>query len=337
MKSDLHLARLIQSFFDDYLRAQRGVSPHTMLAYRDALKLCLQFAARRHGKEVARLHFTDLDAATVLAFLRHLETERGNSASTRNHRLIALHRFFAYAASVSPEWTQQCAQILAIPLKRTDHSLLGYLEPDELRYLFDQVNAATLQGRRDLALLRVLYNTGARAQEVIDLRVGSVQWARPYQVRLLGKGRKERICPLWPETVTSLRQYLEARGSNGDPSAPLFLNQHGQRLTRFGLHYLIRKYAARAAQDRPALNAKHISPHTFRHTTAMHLLQSGVELNVIRAWLGHSSLETTSQYIEVDLAMKRRAIEACEPHARPSKRAAPWQRRQDILAWLESL
>jgi site-specific recombinase XerD len=196
----------------------------------------------------------------------------------------------------------------------------------------DRTSAA---GRRDTALLWFLYNTGARAQEVVQVRVADVRFGPPQQVRLLGKGRKERICPLWPQTVSFLRDMLRDRDIPDDAKDLLFLNYAARPLTRFGLVHIVRRYVARTSSSRPSLTSKRVSPHTFRHTTALHLLQSGVEINVVRSWLGHASVQTTHEYVEIDLETKRAALESTGPRPRPPRRPR-WQ-KPDILEWLESL
>ena len=205
----------------------------------------------------------------------------------------------------------------------------------DIEHVLNSIDRTTKLGRRDLALLQFLYNTGARAQEVVDLRIPSVRFEMPAQVKLLGKGRKERLCPLWPESIELLRLMLKDRRSHPTDDAPLFVNGAGRPLTRFGLRHIVRVRAATAANSRPALSRMTISPHTFRHTTALHLLQAGVELNVARSWLGHASIETTHAYVEIDLQMKRNALQACEPPGLRS--ASPAWATPDLLTWLESL
>lgn len=331
------LPTLLRGFFDDYLAAQRDVSPNTIFAYRDSIKLFLRFAAKRRGRQVVRLRLEDLGSDTVLTFLDYLESDRKNCAATRNCRLIAIHRFFAYVADRDPRYADLCRRVLDVPVKRTSASSMTYLDRDEVKALLGAPSASNRLGLRDVALLTLLYNTGARASEAVDLDVKDLRLETPPQVRIFGKGRKERACPLWQETADALRAYLRQRDDGGQPDAPLFLNAHRQRITRFGVVIILKRHVAAATAHHPSLASKCISPHTLRHTAAMHLLQSGVELNVIKSWLGHVSITTTSQYIEIDMAMKRKAIESYSPLVPASEGQSPWHSRQDIIQWLEDL
>lgn len=337
MNAQALLPSLLRGFFEDYLAAQRDVSPNTIFAYRDAIKLFLRFAARRSGRQVIRLELADLGPDAVLGFLEHLEAERRNCAATRNCRLVAIHRFFAYVAERDPRHADLCRRVLNIPVKKTSAAAMTYLDRDEVKALLAVPSPSERLGRRDLALLTLLYNTGARASEVVDLDVKDLRLETPAQVRLFGKGRKERVCPLWKETVDAVRAYLGQREDGDHPDAPLFLNAHRSRITRFGVVTILKRTVAAAAARQASLASKPISPHTLRHTAAMHLLQSGVELNVIKSWLGHVSVTTTSQYIEIDLAMKRKALERCPPLVPASDGERPWRASSDIIQWLEDL
>jgi len=301
------------------------------------LKLFLRFAARHRGRQLLRLQFADLGADTVLAFMAYLESDRKNSAATRNCRLAAIHRLFAYAAGQDPRHAQLCRRVLDIPLKKTTSNSMTYLNQDEVKALLAAPPARHRLGLRDRALLTLLCNTGARATEVVQLNIKDPRLETPSQVRILGKGRKERICPLWQETSDALRGYLRQRADGAQPDAPLFLNAHGERITRFGVGTILKRNVTAAATTQPSLAAKSVSPHTLRHTTALHLLQSGAELNVIKSWLGHVSITTTSQYIEIDMAMKRKAIERCAPPAPAPEGESRWHASKDIIQWLEDL
>jgi site-specific recombinase XerD len=335
MSSLTSLPELLQRFFRVHLVAQRNVSPHTLRAYRDALVLLLRFAAARTEVEVADLEPDQLGRDVVLAFLDHLETTRRNSIRTRNARLAAIHSFFRFVAAEEPACALLAHKVLGIPVKRGPHSTVTCLDRAEVEQLLAAPDRRGSAGRRDVAMLWLLYNTGARAQEVVDLRIPAVRFGTPAQVRLSGKGRKERLCPLWPETVGLLREMLCDRGITEDTDAPLFLNATGHALTRFGLRHIVRECVRRAATTCPSLATRKISPHTFRHTTALHLLQSGVELNVVRSWLGHASIETTHAYVEIDLDMKRAALEATSPSLKRVRRL-PWK-EPGLLQWLEAL
>ena len=310
MSSQIALPRLLQEFFRSHLISRRGVSRNTLHAYRDSIRFLILFAASRAGCQVARLSLDNLDRRTVLAFLDHMEKNRRNSASTRNARLAAIHSFFRFVSEEEPSAIEVSRHVLSIPYKRTPFLKATCLDRDEVDHILSLIDRKHSAGRRDAALLQFLYNTGARAQEVVDLCLPAVRLSAPAQVRILGKGRKERLCPLWTETATLIRHMLRDRGLQGDEDAPLFVNAAGRPLSRFGLRYIVRTRVAAAAPSRPTLAAKRVTPHTFRHTTALHLLQSGNEINVVRNWLGHASLETTHAYVEIDMSMKKAALEA---------------------------
>jgi integrase/recombinase XerD len=337
MSAQTSVPTLLRGFFEDYLAGQRDVSPNTILAYRDSVKLFLRFAARRAGRQVIRLGLSDLGPDSVLPFLDYLETDRKNCAATRNCRLIAIHRFFAYVADRDPRHADLCRRVLDIPVKKTDSSSMTYLDRDEVKALLAVPSPAHRLGLRDLALLTFLYNTGARASEAVGLNIKDLRPETPAQVRILGKGRKERFCPLWQETTDALSAYLHQRLDGSQLDAPLFLNAHRARITRFGVLTIVKRHVAAATAQKASLATKAISPHTLRHTAAMHLLQSGVELNVIKSWLGHVSITTTSQYVEIDMQMKREAIERCSPPVPALAGDRPWRCRQDIIQWLEDL
>lgn len=332
------LAHSIRRFFEQHLVSHRGLSGHTVLAYRDAIKLLLEFASGYHRKSCTDLTLQDLTAETVRRFLDHLERNRHNSVPTRNVRLAAIHSFFRYLASSDPRHLLQCQTVLGVQFKRRAHRIPEYLERSEIQSMFTQIDCRTLLGHRDDALLRLLYNTGMRAQELVDLDVNHLRFSHPFSVRIYGKGRKERTCPLWKETIDAVKKYLEVRSVRLTDPVPLFVNAGGSRLTRFGLRYIIAHRVADATEDCPTLLTRRVSPHTIRHTTAMHLLQSNVDLNMIRSWLGHASIETTHGYVEIDLEMKRKTLRSCEkllpnkPNHSPS-----WQRNNDILSWLSAL
>ena len=332
------LAVCIRGFFEQHLVSQRSLSGHTILAYRDAMKLLLQFASRHYGKVCTKLTLQDLTAEIVRRFLDYLEQVRHNSVPTRNIRLAAIHSFFQYLATIDPRHLAQCQSILGVQFKRRAHRVPEYLERSEIQGLFVEINCQTLLGQRDDALLRMLYNTGMRAQELVDLDVNHLRFSRPFSVRIHGKGNKERICPLWKETIDSVRKYLQRRSVRFGDAVPLFINAEGNRLTRFGLRYIIAHRVAQATKTCPTLLTRRVSPHTIRRTTAMHLLQSNVDLNMIRSWLGHASIETTNSYVEIDLEMKRKTLQSCEKLlSTKGRRGLSWERNKDILSWLSEL
>lgn len=332
------LGTLLRDFFEQHLVAHRGLSSHTVLAYRDTWKLFLQFTSRRQRKSCASLTLAELTADTVRRFLDYLEHERHNSISTRNNRLAAVHAFFQYVAQTEPRDLAHCQSVLAVPFKRHAQHVPDYLEQKEVLQIFSQINCRTALGRRDDSLLRLLYNTGMRAQELVSLDVNHVRFSRPYLVRILGKGRKERTCPLWTETIQALKTYLVERAVRLDAAVPLFVNVHDNRLTRFGLRHIIAHRVAEAANVCPSLFTRKVTPHTWRHTTAMHLLQSNVDLNMIRSWLGHASIETTNTYVEIDLEMKRKTLQSVEKLIPTMpRRKCSWQADDKLMSWLAKL
>ncbi len=329
------LARALRSFFADHLPAVRGVSPHTVCSYRDACALLLRFFAERRGRPVVRLDFDDVRPKEIIAFLHHLESRRGNSASTRNARLAAIHSFARFVATTHPEQLELCQRIMAVPFKRARPRIVEYLEADEIAAILAAPERTTPDGRRDHALLLTLFNTGARVQELLDLRPADLQLVRPLQVRLHGKGRKDRFCPLWPRTAEVLRAFVAE--TRVDPTAPLFRNHRAAPLTRFGVRYILRKYVRLASSSATTLAAKRVHPHVIRHTTAVHLLKAGVDMVTISHWLGHASVETTNRYAAVDLDMKRAAVAKARPVGKIDPAVAAWRRDATILSWLEAL
>ncbi len=331
------LARALRGFFADHLPRLRGLSPHTVQSYRDSLVLLLRFVAAQHKRPVAALDFDDIATSEVIAFLAHLEGVRGNTISTRNVRLAAIHAFFRYAAEAFPARLEHCQRVLAIPFKRSDTRVIEYLEYEEIAAVLAAVNRSTRDGHRDYALVATLFNTGARVQEVVDLRACDLQLVRPLQVRLFGKGRKERICPLWPETAEVLKQHCIDQQIDLRSGAPVFVNRHRVKLTRFGVRYILSKYFEQAQKTTPTLVKKRLHPHTLRHSTAVHLLKAGVDFSTISQWLGHASINTTNRYATVDLEMKRAAIARATPLPQAESAVASWRHDASILEWLEAL
>jgi integrase/recombinase XerD len=331
------LGTLIYGFFIDYLAGQKGLRPTSIRSYRDAVRLFLSFVSVDARRPISQLQIEDLTFERVLGFLQHLETTRHNHVATRNQRLAGLRTFFEYVGRRLPEMLHVCERVAAIPTKRTPLPETRFLDREEIATLFARLPREGRQANRDHALLLMLYNTGARVQEIADLRVEHVSLTSPLHVRLHGKGDKWRTCPLWEETGRVLRRWLDERRVV-DPHAPVFTSATGRPLTRFGIYKRVRQHAARL--DGTALRAatRRITPHVFRHTAAVHLLEAGVEVNVIRGWLGHVSLETTNRYAEITVRMKEAAMKLCEPpttdHA-PRKPA--WRDDAALLTWLASL
>jgi integrase/recombinase XerD len=328
------LGDLLESFFRRRLIAQRHASPHTVAAYRDALRLLLIFAAQRHGKPPSRLALEDLDRDVVLAFLDHLEQERHNSISTRNARLAAIRSFFHHVAASDPEAMAVAQRVLSIPEKRTTKRMLGHLDQKDLETILAAPDRTTPLGQRDHALLVFIARTGARVSEACDVNVADLRLQWPQQVLLRGKGGKERAVPLSKDTAQQLQALCDQRRLPSDSKAALFVNSRGQRLTRHGVTHILRRVVATAANAKPELADRTISPHTLRHTKAMHLLQSGVDLTTIQSWLGHASPNTTHHYVEADLEMKRRALEKCVV---PDTPQVSYQPSDEVLALLTSL
>lgn len=330
------LALKLQGFFIDYLPCQRALSPHTLLSYRDSLKLLLKFAAGKKG-DPTRLAVEDLTLERITAFLQALETRRHNRVSTRNVRLSAIHSFFRYLGAECPEHLAQARRILAIPFKRTDSREIAHLDFEEIQAVLAAVEVERPQGHRDLALLSLMFNIGARVSEIVGLQTDDLRLSAPSSVLLRGKGRKERTCPLWPETARLLQTLIDRRGLAPTQSAPLFLNARGSRLTRFGIREILNKYVVKAARRQPSLRNKRLHPHSVRHSTAIHLLRSGVDLSTIAHWLGHASVNTTNKYLSIDLEAKREALAKVKPLLNGNPRLTDWRKDPNLIAWLEAL
>ncbi len=328
------LAPFMKRFFSHYLGVQKGLSINTLSAYRDAIKLLLCYGADTLKKPVDELMAEDITESLVLNFLDHVETKRGCTARTRNARLAAIRSLFAFIAREEPVLLVQCQQVRAIPLKRTDHRIIDYLEENELQAVLDSIDINARTGVRDRALLMLLYNTGARVSEIVSLKRDDLRLTDTAQINLLGKGKKQRSCPLWSETVTALEAYLDQRRPNQIETQQVFLNANGDPITRFGIRHITRKYGIKAQTKCPSINAKTVNPHTLRHTTAMHLIRSGNDIYMVSYWLGHAHINTTHIYIEIDMDMKRKMLEKAD--APKIRKKAPWQ-KPTILQWLDKL
>jgi len=328
------LLALVQSYFSDHLRRVRGASEHTVRAYRDTLRMFFVFLADRLGRSVADLRLNDVRADAVLAFLHHIESKRGNRAVTRNCRLAAIRGFTEHVLRHDITRAEQYGRILAIPTKRAVSRLVTYLEPEDVRAVIAAVDGHTTTSCRDRALLLLLYNTGARVSEALALRPRDLHLERPRQVRLYGKGGKERICPLWNETATALRTVV----GNAGPDDTIFRSARSGQLTRDGAAYIVEKYVQRAAESSPALRRRRVTPHVLRHSCAVALLQAGVDVTVIRDYLGHASVATTSRYITTNLQMKREVLKAFWARSGLEHRSTPrWRPSSKLLAFLASL
>jgi site-specific recombinase XerD len=326
------LAPILQSWFTDRLLNQRQASPHTIAAYRDTFRLLLGFVHQRAGTPPSRLDLADLDAATVVAFLEHLEVERHNSVRTRNARLAAIHSFFAYAALGHPDHVALIQQVLAIPDKRHDSTSVEFLTEAEVDALLAAPDRATWTGRRDHALLVLAIQTGLRASELLGLTCANVVLGTAAHVACRGKGRKHRCTPLTAQTAAVLNGWLRER--NGGPDDPVFPSRLGGRLSHDALGHLLNTHLAAAGQRCPTLRTKRTTPHTLRHTAAMRLLQAGVDTSVIALWLGHESTKTTQIYLHADLALKDRALART---AQPTTTLGRYRPPDKLLAFLEAL
>lgn len=325
-------AALLQRFFAQRLLQQQAVSPRTVAAYRDAFRLLLEYAERKLHKPPAKLALEDFDSELVLGFLTHLEDERHNRARSRNARLAAIRAFARYVAVQSPAALQLTQSILAIPMKRFDKPLLGFLTRPEVQALLTAPDSKTWSGRRDRVLLKLLYNTGARVSELIGICVHDLELEVAPSVRLHGKGRKQRTVPLWKESAGEVKRWVEAEGLQRDQ--PVLPNRWGRPMTRSNVTQRIAHAVSVATPQCPSLGGRIISPHTLRHTTAMHLLQGGVDITVIALWLGHESPVTTHGYVEADIAMKERALAAIAPLGTPRTRYRP---KDALMKFLQDL
>ena len=331
MAEQTSLGHWVRRFLLEYAASERNLSPNTCASYRDMLVLLLPFVAQRKRVAPDKLSVTDLSADMVRDFLAHLERDRQCSTATRNQRLASIRALARFIGAHSPQHVEWCAQVRLVPIKKGIAASITYLEKPEVDALLAAPDQSSSQGARDHALLLLLYNSGARVSEAASLRICDVDW-HSKSVRIIGKGNKERRCPLWGETIKKLR----ALAADRPAEAQMFLNHRGEPLTRYGIHTLVERYAARVAATAPSLRGKRVSPHVMRHTTATHLLQAGVDINTIRAWLGHVSLDTTSIYAETDLATKKRALDTLD-RGRSGKKSGRWSRQPDVIAFQRAL
>lgn len=332
------LGSWIRRFLLEHLIGERNLSRHTQHSYRDMFRLLLPFVAHRSHEAIDRLTVTGMSAGLVRLFLTHLEEERHASVVTRNQRLAAIHALARFIGERSPEHLEWCSEIRAIPFKRSVTRLVPYLEKPEIDAILAAVDRTTAQGRRDYALLLFLYNSGVRADEAAQLRLAELDfsptgWKGQAYVRIHGKGNKTRQCPLWSVTVEALSPLLTGRR----PEDRVFLNRRREPLTRFGIHAVVKRYSRRAATSMASLTSKRISPHTIRHSTATHLLRAGVDINTIRAWLGHVSISTTNIYAEIDLETKTKALAKCELVEGRRRDNTSWHRNPSLMTFLQAL
>jgi integrase/recombinase XerD len=332
MKTNLSFSSLVQDFFSQYLLAQRGFSLRTVASYRDTFRLFLRYAEMRTHKPPTALALSDLDVPLMLAFLDHLEKDRKNVVRSRNARLAALRSFVRYAALRDPLSLSQIERVLAIPLKRFDRPQVEFLSRQEMDAILLAPDISTWSGQRDRVMFSTFYNTGARVSEIAGLRVEDLRLEGNGCLQIHGKGRKQRVVPLWKKTTSQLRGWLSQIESH--PHCPLFPNRQGKPLTRSGIQERLHVAVQRAAKHCPTLKNRRVSPHSLRHSTALHLLQSGVDLTVIALWLGHESLSTTHLYVEADLQMKERSLKKL---AAPASGSFRYHASDRLLAFLDSL
>jgi site-specific recombinase XerD len=331
MRNTTHLGPWVRRFLLEHLIGERNLSRNTQQSYRDTLCQLIPFASNRLHKPVDRLAMVDVSAAIVREFLAEVEVSRGCSIATRNQRLAAVHALARYVGEHSPEHIDWCTQLRCVPYKKTTHAVVPYLDNPEIDALLACPDRLTAQGRRDYALLLFLYNAGARASEAAQLTIGSVDFISS-SVSILGKGRKQRHCPLWPDTV----QALLALAAQRPQQERVFLNRCSQPLTRFGIHAVVERYALKAQVNMPSLGTKRVSPHSIRHSTATHLLRAGVDINTVRAWLGHVSIDTTNIYAEIDLETKAKALAKCDV-TNDHKTNRRWANNPELMTFLRSL
>jgi integrase/recombinase XerD len=330
------LSSALHGFFTDYLPQQRAMSFHTLHSYRDSLKLLLRFAAGAK-RDPCALTVEQLNVNQILAFLEHLEIGRGNKACTRNVRLTAIHSFFRYLGGQHPEYLEQAQRVLSIPFKRAMTREIQHMDVAEIQAVVKSIDRSTRDGRRDIVLLSLLFNTGARVSEIVALNASDFRFHPPPSVLLRGKGRKERTCPLWPETANLIRKHLEELGIHPDRPEAIFRNHWGRTLTRFGVRLIVRKHVGKAALKMPSLKHKRLHPHSVRHSTALYLLRAGNDPSTIANWLGHASINTTNKYLTFDLEAKREALSKTKPLVTPNGKGGAWRHDSNLIAWLEAL
>jgi len=330
-------ARQLHAFLTNYLPMQRNLSTNTIKSYRDTFTLFLRYCRDDRNVSIERLALTQFDERLLFDFLTHLEEKRHCTVATRNQRLAAMHAFARYLQVEEPARIEQWQRLLAVPFKRHERHIPTYLTPDEMRSVLAQPDTSTRRGRRDLVLLSLLYDTGARVQEIADLQVRDIRLEQPAQVRITGKGRKTRVVPIMANSVALLNDYIAGHEFNGTirGELPFFLNTRRQPYTRSGITVLVGKYVAMARKQLSTIPEK-VTPHAFRHSKAMHMLQAGIPLIIIRDFLGHVDIRTSEIYARVDLEMKRRALEKLNPAVTPHGLPA-WEDDAALMDWLRSL
>jgi site-specific recombinase XerD len=333
-------AKHLSDYLSKYLPGERAASHHTIRSYRDTFVLFLGYMRSNKGIVAEKLSLAAITKPVIVEFLNWLQDERKCSNATRNYRLAAFHSFFAYLQYEMPEKINQWQQILSIKVKKADKKSINYLTMDGVKLLFEQIDTTRKQGLRDLTLLTLLYDTGARVQEVIDLTPSALRLENPAIIKLFGKGRKERIVPLQDEPVKLLNRYLSENQLDKpeNNTCPLFFNNRREKLTRAGIAYILNHYVGNARKRNPQLIPDRISPHSLRHSKAMHLLQAGINLIYIRDILGHVSIQTTEVYARADSKQKREALEKAYEDVIPQKhKTGSWEKDEKLIQWLKNL
>ncbi len=338
IKKENQLLKFIEYFFQSYLPQERGLSLHTIRSYRDTLKLFLQYISKtKKYRGLQSVGLEEITAENVKNFLNWIEKLRNNSISTRNQRLAVIKTFVNFLTTQDIARGHQFEKISLMTMKRVPYKPVVYLTDNEIHALLDSVDQNTNQGLRDYAILLMLYNSGARVQELCDLKIKDIRIEKPFMVTLVGKGQKTRQVPLWGGTITAIKKYLEITPSS-NPDSPIFIGKRSEPLSRFAVRYLVQAYVAKAIEKCKSLQDKDIGPHTFRHTTAMHLLQSGVDIAVIKEWLGHADLNTTHEYVEINMKMKEAALaKTTSPKKTHKSISSILKQEKDVLKWLEAI
>jgi site-specific recombinase XerD len=333
-------SKSLTDFLSLYLPGEKGLSHNTICAYKDTFLLFLRFMQEKQSVEASKLMLKDITQERIISFLDWLQSERHCSNSTRNARLAALHSFFRYLQYHNPDTLYEWQRILSIPNKKAEKPTMTYLTLDGIKLLLKQPDQSTPKGKRNLAMLSLMYDSGARVQEIIDMLPLSINFNRPYTIRITGKGNKKRIVPLMENQVNLLKEYMKCnRLLESYASAyPLFSNARMEKLSRMGITLILKKYADMARSEDPSLMPSNITPHVLRHSKAMHLLQAGVNLIYIRDFLGHTAVSTTEIYARADSKSKREAIEKAyiSVSKGDSKRDALWLKDAELLNWLKS-
>ncbi len=334
---NIHFSHLITSFFTNYLASERGLSENTVASYSDCMKLLINYACDQCKVGPEGLHMDMFTRDLILDFLNYAETGRHNCEATRNQRLAAVKCFFSFIARTIPELMEINTRIQAIRAKKTNYRPPSGLTCEEINAIIAAPEHDTLMGARDRALLQLLYNTGARVQEVADLKVSDIRFEAPAQITLTGKGRKRRVVPLWGETIELVRHYLHLRKQDGICSEHLFLNNKGLPMTRFGIGRRTQLHAETAAANCPSLHGRCVTPHVFRHTTALHLVEAGNDIFFLRDWLGHADIKTACLYVQIDVERKRAALEKVPSPTNAVVPEMPQWKKPEIIEFLTRL